>query len=130
MAANTPNIKDTPTQPLFQALYITLMSYPGVPGSPFFDKANVSKFLKRFENMCDKHQMSTSEKIRRLPWYCEIFTARHVKLVISFSGSDWYNIVTNLKKEYKDQNLTQQVLSYTYLETFKDKPRTDNSEVL
>ncbi|MCJ1347605.1 hypothetical protein MMC31_005833, partial [Peltigera leucophlebia] len=35
-----------------------------------------------------------------------------------------------LKKEYKDQDLTQQVSSRAYLEAFKDKPRTDNSEVL
>ena len=74
--------------------------------------------------------MSTLEKICRLPWYCEMFTARHVKSVISFSGSDWYKICTNLKKEYKDLDLTQQVSSRAYLEAFKDKPRTDNSEVL
>ena len=67
MAANTPNTKDTPTQPLFQALYITLMPYLGAPGSPFYEGANVSKFLKRFENMFDDYQMSTLEKIRRLP---------------------------------------------------------------
>ena len=74
--------------------------------------------------------MSTPEKIRHLPWYCEMFTARHVKSVIRFLGSDWYKIYTNVKKEYQDQDLTQQVLSSAYFEFFKDKPRTDNSEVL
>lgn len=34
------------------------------------------------------------------------------------------------KKEYKNQDLAQQVSSRTYLEAFKDKPRTENSEVL
>ena len=67
MAANTPNTKDTPTQPLFQAPFITPMLYPGAPDSPFFERANISEFLERFENMCDDYQMSTPEKIRRLP---------------------------------------------------------------
>ena len=53
MAANNPNTENTLTQPLFQALYIMPMPYRGAPGSPFFEKANVSKFLKRLKNMCD-----------------------------------------------------------------------------
>ena len=74
IVANTPNTKSTFTGPLFQILYITPMPYPGAPGSPFFKEANVSKFLERFENMCNDYRMSTSEKIRRLPWYYEMFT--------------------------------------------------------
>ena len=42
------------------------MPYPGVPGTLFFEKANVSKFLERFENMCNNYQMAAFEKIRRL----------------------------------------------------------------
>lgn len=45
--------------------------------------------LKSFETCC-------------LPWYYEMFTARHVKSVIEFSELDWTKIYTNLKKEYKD----------------------------
>lgn len=129
MAANTPNTESTPIGPLSPSLYVTPMPYPGSPGSPFFEGANVSEFLERFEDMCDDYRMSTSEKIRRLPWYCEIFTARHIKSVIGFSGLDWAKICTNLKKEYKDQDLTQQISSPAYLEAFKDKPRTENAEV-
>ena len=65
MAATTPNTEDTPTQPLFQAPYITLMPYLGAFGRPFFEKANISKFVEKFENMCDNYQMITPEKIRQ-----------------------------------------------------------------
>lgn len=66
MATNTPNTESTSTPPPFQASYMTPMHYPGAPGSPFFEGANVSEFLERFENICGNYRTSTSEKIRRL----------------------------------------------------------------
>lgn len=130
MATNTPNTESPSTPPPFQTPYITSMPYPGAPDSPFFEGANVSEFLESFENMFDDYRMSTLEKVRRLPWYCEMFTARHIKSVIVFSGLDWDKICTSLKKEYKDQDLTPQISSRAYLEAFKDKLRIDNSKVL
>ncbi len=106
------------------------MPYPGALGSPFFEEGNVSNILDRYENMCDNYQMSTSEKIRRLLWYCKMFTARYVRSVIGFSEHDWGKICTNLKKKYKDRDITQQICSFAYLEAFKDKPKTENTKVL
>lgn len=73
--------------------------------------------------------MSTSVKIRRLPWHCEIFTARHIKSLIRFSGLDWAKISANLE-EYKDQDLAQQVASRAYLEAFKDNYSEFSKELL
>ncbi len=130
MAVNTPNSESISTGPQFQALYVTPMPYPGAPGSPFFEGANIIEFLERFENMRNDYRMSTSEKIRRLPWYCGMFTDRHVRLIIRFSGLNWIQICASLKKEYKDRDIAQQISSRAYLEAFKDKPRTENAEVL
>ncbi len=66
MAANTPNSESTSTGPQFQAPYFTPIPYPGTPGSLFLERANISEFLERFDNMCDDYRMSTSEKICRL----------------------------------------------------------------
>ena len=44
--------------------------------------------------------MAASEKICRLPWYCEIFIACHIRSVIGFLGLNWTKIYINLKKEY------------------------------
>ena len=85
MATNTPNSESTSTGPQFQAPYVTSMPYPGTPRSPFFGGVNISKFLEKFENICDDYQMSASEKICRLPWYCEMFITWHVRSVIGFS---------------------------------------------
>ena len=59
-----------------------------------------------------------------------MFTACHVRSVIGFSGLDWTKICTNLKKEYKDRDIAQQISFRAYLKVFKDKPRTKNAEVL
>ena len=130
MAANTSNSKNTPTCLQFQALYITSMPYPGAFGSPFFEGANISEFLDGFENICNDYQMSTSEKIRCLLWYCKVFTAWNVRSILGFSKLDWVKIYTNLKKEYKNQDIAQQISSRVYLEAFKNKPKTENTEVL
>ena len=68
------------------------------------------------------------EKIRRLLWYCEMFTARHVRFIIGFSELDWIKICTNLKEEYKDRDIVQQISFRAYLKAFKDKPKTENTE--
>ncbi len=88
MAANTPNSERISTGPQFQALYVTPMLYLGAPGSLFFEGANISEFLERFENVFDDYQMSTSEKICCLPWYSRMFTSRHVRSVVGFLGLD------------------------------------------
>ena len=59
-----------------------------------------------------------------------MFTARHVRSVIGFSGLDWIKIYTNFKKESKDWDIAQQLSFRAYLEVFKDKPSTKNAEVL
>ncbi len=105
MVANTTNSESTSTGPQFQAPHVTPMPYPGAPGSPIFEGANVGEFLDRFENMCDDNRMSTSKKIRRLPWYCKMFTAGHFRSVIGFSELDRVKIYTNLNKEYKDRDI-------------------------
>ncbi len=42
-----------------------LMPYPVAPGAPFFDRANVTEFLKEFDQICSNYRVSESEKIER-----------------------------------------------------------------
>ncbi len=74
--------------------------------------------------------MSTFEKIRRLPWYFGMFTAWYIRSVIGFLGLGCIKICASLKKKHKDQNIAQQISTRDYLGAFKDKPGTENAEVL
>lgn len=67
MAANNQISEITSTGPQFQAFYVIPMPYLDILDSPFFEEANISEFLKRFENMYDTYQRTTSEKICHLP---------------------------------------------------------------
>lgn len=129
MTAYTSNSESTSTGLQFKAAYVTLMLHQGAPGNLFFEGANVSEFLDRFENMYDEYRMSTSEKICNLPWYCKMFTARHIRSVIGFSELDWVKIYPNFKKKYEDWDIAQQISSRASLEVFKNKLRTENTEV-
>lgn len=67
METNPPDTGNVPTPPQFQASYIMPMPYPGAPGSPFFERANVTEFLERYENMCEDYRISLVEKSAAYP---------------------------------------------------------------
>ena len=102
MAANSLHLESTSSYPQFQALYITLIPYPGARESLFLKRTNISKFLKKVENMCDDCQMSALKKIRRIPRYCEILTTQYIRSVFGFFRLDWTKICVNSKKKYRD----------------------------
>lgn len=80
--------------------------------------------------MCTDYRVNEEEKIKQLAWYCEMFTEKYVETLISSSGTTWAALRKVLRKEYKDQNLTQQMNSCRFLETYKDKNQADTSDVL
>ena len=107
-----------------------VMPYPGAPETPFFEGSNVTDFLDRYSQMCTDYRVDEQEKIKRLSWYCEIFTGKYVETLISSSGTFWAALRKVLREEYKDQDLNQQMNSRRFLETYKDKSRADTSDVL
>ena len=107
-----------------------VMPYPGAPGTPFFEGSNVTDFLDRYSRMCTDYRVDEHEKIKRLSWYCEMFTRKYVETLISSSGTSWAALRKVLREEYKDQDLNQQMNSRRFLETYKDKSRADTSDVL
>ena len=116
---------------LFQLSYPPIvMPYQGSPGTLFFEGANISDFLDRYSRMCSDYRISEKEKIRRLPWYCEMFTGKYIETLIGTSGTTWSTLRKVLREEYRDQDLSQQMNSRRFLETYKDKSRSDTADVL
>lgn len=63
----------------------TIMPYPGSPGAPFFEGSNITDFLKSYSRMCIDYHVDEHEKIKRLFWYCELFTGKYIDTLITAS---------------------------------------------
>ena len=107
-----------------------VMPYPGSPGAPFFKGSNITDFLESYSRMCTDYQVDEQEKIKRLSWYCELFTGKYIETLISSSRTSWAAIRKVLREEYKDQDLNQQMNSICFLEIYKTKSRFDTADVL
>ncbi len=55
--------------------------------------------------MYTDYQVDEQEKIKRLSWYCELFTGRYIESLISSSGTSWAALCKFLFEEYRDQDL-------------------------
>ncbi len=93
-----------------------VMPYPGSPVASFFEGTNITDFLDSYSRMCTDYQVDEQEKIKRLSWYCELFTGKYIKTLISSSRTSWVTLRKALREEYKNQDLNQQMNSRRFLE--------------
>lgn len=84
----TISSEDISTMSLVPLLYIIKMPYSNSPASLFFEGGNVTNFLDCYSYVCDIYQISMQEKIRRLLWYCEMFTSKHMETITQFVRAD------------------------------------------
>ena len=105
-----------------------VIPYPGTPGTPFFDGQNITDFLDRYNQLCSDYHLSESEKIYRLPWYCELFMGKYIKILIK--GADWASVRSILRREYKNNDLDQLKNSRGFLEALKKKSRSEDDDLL
>lgn len=80
--------------------------------------------------MYTNYQVDKQEKIKWFSWYCELFTGKYIKILISFSKTSWAVLCKVLCEEYKDQDLNQQMNSKQFLELYKTKFRSETTDVL
>ena len=105
-----------------------IMPYPGTLGAPFFDGQNITHFLDLYSQLCSDYRLSESEKIIRLPWYCEFFTGNYIKILIR--GADWTAVRAILRREYKKNDLDQLINSREFLEALKKKARFEDDDLM
>ncbi len=95
---------------------------------PFFDGQNITHFLHLYNQLCSDYRLSDSEKINRLPSYCESFTGNYVKNLIK--GAYWAGVRAILRREYKENDLDQQMYSREFLEALKNKARSEGDNLM
>lgn len=126
MATHTINSESTPTPPRFQSAVVVPMPYPGARRSSFLrapECHQVSRKVTIWVRFIERWQKRNCAVYRGIVRRLQTIYGQTRQI-----GDQLFLI--RLGKEYKNQDLAQQVSSHAYLETFKDKPRSDNSEVL
>ena len=110
-------------------MYIPMMPPPGALGTPFFEGANVTEFLERYEDQCEDARLTERERVRRLPRYCTLPVGQYVKAMDGWSSGNWDQLKDAMLSEYRDTDTFQQLNSRRYLETLKSKKRTSADDV-
>ena len=70
----------------------------------YFIEQNVTNFLERFDNMCEKYEIKKLDKIRKLSWYCEKFIEEYIRMLSKYEKKDWTKICKIMRKKYENQN--------------------------
>ncbi|MGI4816393.1 MAG: hypothetical protein ACRYE7_00135, partial [Janthinobacterium lividum] len=104
------------------------MPHPGTPGAPRFDGANISEFLGRYNDQCEDAGLTEAERLRRLPRYCGSIIGQYIKNLPEFTQS-WGALERVLLVQYRRADSKQRINSLPFLETFKNKPRDEKSDV-
>ena len=105
--------------------YTVPMPLPGTNGAPYFQGQNVSDFLDRFDFMCEDYELSETDRIKRLPWYCEKTIGEYLRMLTEFNDESWQEVKKVLRKEYEEQDVDQQMNTREFLEALIRKPRTE-----
>ncbi len=105
-----------------------VIPYPGAPGAPKFDGQDITHFLDLYDQLCSDYRLSESEKINRLPSYCEFFIRNYVKILIK--GADWAAVRAILRREYKENDLDQLMYSREFLEALKKKACSEDDNLM
>ena len=96
---STEPMNDGTTTTVVQAprLYTATMLRPGQPGAPFFDKVNVTDFLRHWNAECEDCGLDVTRKCERLWFYCSEDVKRTIEFFDGYRRKDWEALETELK---------------------------------
>ena len=98
------------------------------PGSPCFNRRNISNFLEQFSDLCCNYKLTNMPRIAKLPHYCELYIAKLIKTMRTWQERNWDELLKMLREDYKPGDLTQKYHLRRFLETFKNKRRAKDED--
>jgi hypothetical protein len=101
LESSTDRLEPLPQMPTM--LYMP-MPPPRTPSSPMFKGANVTEFLKRYEDLCSDYYVSASDRFARLPRYCIQPIAETIKSLKEWKDKDYAALKKVLLAEYKNND--------------------------
>ena len=109
--------------------YIIPFPAPGVPGAPYFNGSDVTRFLDRFKLLGDNHGVEDENLVRKLPEYCEPGIQEEVKAQSGYTVNNWDQLYRQLRKRYYRYDTYQQMYSKSFLEAYKDQDRSMDDDI-
>src|SRR5579859_4233602 len=97
MSDTTESASTMPFTPLAPIVYHFRMPRPGEAGALFFDKTNVSEFLKRWEEECEEVGYTDAQKCVKLPAYCAEETRIAIRNLGGFEEKSWVRLCGEMK---------------------------------
>ncbi len=108
---------------------LTPFPAPGVPGAPYFNGANITLFLDRFKLLGENYYINDSDLVKKLPDYCEPEIREEIRTLAGYDQQDWSQIRKQLRERFYKNDIYQQMYSKSFLEAFKDQPRTMEEDI-
>ena len=99
------------------------LPFPGQPGAPMFDGADVTRFIEEWNDICEDCGIEEAEKTRRVPKYMTRAIGEYIRIQEEYENKNWEGLRKFLLQEYKQKDTVQQVKSRAYLEALSAKPR-------
>src|SRR5436190_12543639 len=109
--------------------YLIPFPAPGVPGAPYFNGSDATRFLDRFKLLGENHGVEDAALVKKLPEYCEPGIQEEVKAQEGYIAADWEQLRRQLRKRYYRYDTYQQMYSKSFLEAYKDQERTMDDDI-
>ena len=110
----------------FAVRYMMFMSASKSSETLHFNEHNINEFLKRFEKLCDKYEVTVKKRWIKLFRYCERQIIKFIKTSISYVNRNWAVFNKEMRKKYKNKNAKQMTNSRLFLKKYKSKTRIDD----
>jgi hypothetical protein len=82
------------------ACFGAAMGRPGQPGALYFDKYNISEFLRRWDIECEDYGLTGPQNCQRVGDYCSPEIKDVIELLPGYDENDWTVLQQQLKNTY------------------------------
>jgi len=109
--------------------YLISFPAPGIPGAPYFNESDVTRFLDWFKLLSENHEVENAVLIKKLSEYCKSGIQKEVKTQENYITVNWEQFWQQLHKQYYQYDTYQQMYLKSFLKVYKDQKCIINNNI-
>ncbi|KAI5293438.1 hypothetical protein KEM52_005531 [Ascosphaera acerosa] len=90
-----------------------------------FTGLNVTRFLSKFDDLCDEYGLDEAQRLRKLPLYCNEIIGDQIAYMHGYLASDYKALKSSFLRDFRRQDRAQTVYTFAYLEQICQRMRSD-----